>query len=142
MMKETGSRASNYDAGLWIHLSKKKPYVTSHVDDLKIVCEDAMDKEWFGHIRKLPSCAYAHQKDVPKSHRLEERADLGWLIGFEGSKIYRVWITHMPQHQSKMAVEVNTLGSYGMQITLGFMNMASLPTELISNANADFSPRI
>jgi hypothetical protein len=76
MMKE---RVSNYEAGLWIHpihLSKKKPYVASHVDDLKIVCEDAMDKEWFGH-RKLPSCAYAHQKDVPKSHRLEERADLG-----------------------------------------------------------------
>jgi hypothetical protein len=42
MMKETRSGASNYDAGLWIHLSKKNPYVTSHVDDLKIVCEDAM----------------------------------------------------------------------------------------------------
>lgn len=49
---------------------------------------------YLGHLRKILSRAYVHRKDVQKSHKLEERADLGWLIGFEGSNIYRVWIPH------------------------------------------------
>ena len=51
-------------------------------------------RPYLGHIRKILSRAYVHRKDVQKSHKLEERADLGWLMGFEGSNIYRVWIPH------------------------------------------------
>ena len=45
-MKDFGFRVSPFDSGLWIHLTRKNFYVTSHVDDFKIVCENISDKEW------------------------------------------------------------------------------------------------
>jgi hypothetical protein len=51
-------------------------------------------RPYLGHLRKILSRAYVHRKDIQKSHKLEERADLGWLMGYEGSNIYRVRIPH------------------------------------------------
>jgi phage FluMu gp28-like protein len=46
-MKEMGFRVSLYDTGLWIHTTQPNLYVTSHVDDFKIACENRDDGDWF-----------------------------------------------------------------------------------------------
>ena len=51
-------------------------------------------RPYLGHLRKILSRAYVHRKDIQKSHKLEERADLGWLMGYEGSNIYCIRIPH------------------------------------------------
>src|SRR4029077_6150150 len=50
-MKKLGFRISPYDAGLWISTTKSKLYVTAHIDDFKIVCQQREDGEWL--IREL-----------------------------------------------------------------------------------------
>ena len=41
-----GFRVCEYDAGLFIHTERQNVYLTTHVDDFKIVAADATDAEW------------------------------------------------------------------------------------------------
>ena len=41
-----GFRVCEYDAGLFIHTERRNVYLTTHVDDFKIVAADATDAEW------------------------------------------------------------------------------------------------
>ena len=46
-MKDMGFEVSQYDAGLWIHSTKKNLYVTSYVDDFQVVSKLQEDSRWF-----------------------------------------------------------------------------------------------
>ena len=45
-MKSPGFRGSPYDPGLWISTTRKRLYVTAHVDDFNFVCENSEDGHW------------------------------------------------------------------------------------------------
>ncbi|KAJ5346850.1 uncharacterized protein N7506_000103 [Penicillium brevicompactum] len=41
---------------------------------------------------RLYGCrAYVRRQDIPKSHKMEPRADIGYLVGYTASNIWRVW---------------------------------------------------
>lgn len=46
-LKEFGFKCSNYDSGLWIHQTRKNLYVTTYVDDFKVIAATADDADWF-----------------------------------------------------------------------------------------------
>ena len=49
-----GFRVCEYDAGLFIHTEQQNVYLTTHVDDFKIVAVDATDAEWV--VTMLATC--------------------------------------------------------------------------------------
>lgn len=44
------------------------------------------------HLRIIGSKAYVRDATVPKGQKLQPRAKVGWLTGFEATNIWRVWI--------------------------------------------------
>jgi hypothetical protein len=44
------------------------------------------------HLVVYGSKAYALNKRVPKLNRLDPRAFIGYLVGYKGTNIYRIWI--------------------------------------------------
>jgi hypothetical protein len=45
-----------------------------------------------GHMRIIGSKAYALKHNIPKTDKLSERADIGYLVGYDSTNIFRVWI--------------------------------------------------
>lgn len=44
---------------------------------------------------RLYGCrAYVRRQGIPKSHKMEPRADIGYLVGYTASNIWRVWFPH------------------------------------------------
>lgn len=48
--------------------------------------------ENIAHLRVYGCRAYPLDKHVPKSRKLEPRAHIGYLVGYESTNIYRIWI--------------------------------------------------
>ena len=44
------------------------------------------------HLRKFGSKAYPLDKQIPKKNKLQERAHIGFLLGYDGTNIYNIWI--------------------------------------------------
>jgi len=44
------------------------------------------------HLRSYGCRAYAHIKNHPKLDRISPRAHIGFLVGYTGSNIWRIWI--------------------------------------------------
>ena len=44
------------------------------------------------HVRKFGCRAYVHNKDRPKLDRTEPRALIGYLVGYNSTNVFRVWI--------------------------------------------------
>lgn len=43
------------------------------------------------HLRVYGCKAYSLRKTIPRSHKLEERVLIGYLIGYDSTNIYRIW---------------------------------------------------
>ena len=48
-----------------------------------------------GHLRFYGCKAYALMYNRPKLDRLEERAHIGYLVGYESTNIYRIWVPNL-----------------------------------------------
>ena len=44
------------------------------------------------HLKAYGCKAYAHIHNLPKKHKLEERAHVGHLVGYDSTNIFRIWI--------------------------------------------------
>jgi hypothetical protein len=49
-------------------------------------------KPSFAHLKVYGSKAYVLNKHIPKSLKLEPRAHIGYLIGYDSTNIFRIWI--------------------------------------------------
>lgn len=91
---------SNLPEGLWPELVSTAAYLLNRTPtkslNWKTPFEAATGKKpLLSHIYKIGSRAYAYKtgpKELPKRAKLDTRCHLGYLVGFEGHNIYRIWI--------------------------------------------------
>ena len=54
-------------------------------------------KPLLGHLKIYGSRAYVLDNKVPKGHKSSARAHIGYLVGYDSTNIFRVWIPHLKQ---------------------------------------------
>lgn len=47
------------------------------------------------HFRLIGSKAFTRRSNIPNGHKLAPRAAIGWLVGYEASNIWRIWISDL-----------------------------------------------
>ncbi|POS82293.1 hypothetical protein EPUL_005561, partial [Erysiphe pulchra] len=57
---------------------------------------------FLGHLYRIGSKAFALDRNIPRRDKLEARAHIGYLVGFEGTNIYQIWIPHLKDRQKKV----------------------------------------
>lgn len=70
-------------------LSWKSPLqvLTHHLGVTSLPCAS--------HLRLLGSKAFVLKSRIPNGHKLDPRAAIGWLVGYEASNIWRIWVSEL-----------------------------------------------
>lgn len=90
----------NLPEGLWPELVATAAYLLNRSPTRALKYKTPMEaatgqKPSVAHIYKVGSRAYAYKTrkgDLPKRNKLDGRCHIGYLVGFEGHNIYRIWI--------------------------------------------------
>ena len=100
-MLATKARALRIEAGLptylWNELMKTAGYIANrtpmHKHNWKTPFEKVLKTPPnLSHLRKIGSKAYTLDKHIARTRKLQERAHIGHLIGYDSTNIYRIWI--------------------------------------------------
>jgi hypothetical protein len=98
-------------------------------------------KPFLGHLRAYGCRAYALNKTRPKLARTEPRAHIGYLVGYESTNIYRIWVPGFNRVFSTRDVDFDETKfydpSYDRQISENVRSIVSKGIELDSGETAE-----
>ena len=82
---------------LWYELMRTAGYIANRTSMEKYDWKTPFEKVTasrpnLSHLRKIGCKAYALDKDIPRKQKLQERAHIGHLVGYDSTNIYRIWI--------------------------------------------------
>lgn len=88
--------SANLPEGLWPEIVKAATYLHNRTPikrhQWKTPFEMVHGKQPnIAHLRVYGCKAYLLLKTIPRSHKLEERVLIGYLIGYDSTNIYRIW---------------------------------------------------
>ena len=92
---------------LWPWICESAAYLLNRAPTKKLSYRTPFERAtgklpYLGHLHRIGSKAFALNKNIPRKDKLEARAHIGYLIGFEGTNIYQVWIPHLKDRQKKI----------------------------------------
>jgi hypothetical protein len=94
-------------------------------------------RPYLGHLRSYGSRAYALNKTRPKLARTEPRAHIGYLVGYDSTNIFRIWVPgfnrvfstrdvdfdetrfYDPSYDTQIAENVRTIVTKGLELDTG-----------------------
>ncbi|KAI0997575.1 hypothetical protein K3495_g10612 [Podosphaera aphanis] len=84
---------------LWPWICGSAAYLLNRTPTKKLSYHTPFEKitgklPFLGHLHRIGSKAFALDKNLPKRDKMEARAHIGYLVGFEGTNIYQIWIPH------------------------------------------------
>ncbi|EKG08999.1 Integrase catalytic core, partial [Macrophomina phaseolina MS6] len=88
---------ANLPQNLWPEIVTAAAYLANRTPQRKInwmtpFQHVTQSKPDLSHLRVYGCKAFPLRKDIKRSHKLEERAHLGFLVGYNSRNIFRVWI--------------------------------------------------
>ena len=95
------ARAMRIEAGLpvylWHELMKTAGYIANRTPMQKHGWKTPFELAVkippnLSHLRKIGCKAYSLDKNIPCTQKLQERAHIGHLVGYDSTNIYRIWI--------------------------------------------------
>ncbi|POS82543.1 hypothetical protein EPUL_004607, partial [Erysiphe pulchra] len=92
---------------LWPWICGSAAYLLNRTPTKKLSFRTLFEKvtrklPYLGHLHRIGSKAFALDKKIPRRDKLEARAHIGYLVGFEGTNIYQIWIPHLKDRQKKV----------------------------------------
>jgi hypothetical protein len=100
-MLQTKARTMRIAAGLpehlWHEIVRSAAYIANRTPIKKLGWKTPWEmvtgkKPDVSHLHKLGSKAYALDKHIDKKDKLQARAHIGYLVGYDSTNIFRVWI--------------------------------------------------
>jgi hypothetical protein len=82
---------------LWPEVHKAAGYILNRTPHKQLDWQTPMgvmrkEKPRIGHLRRYGCRAYALRHGVPKKDKLQPRAHIGYLVGYDSTNIFRIWI--------------------------------------------------
>jgi len=88
---------ANLPSNLWPELVKAAGYYLNRIPTKGLQWKTPFEavygvKPSLGHIRLIGCKAFIHQKDIPKLQKLDPRAKIGYLLGYQSTNQWRIWL--------------------------------------------------
>ena len=88
---------ANLPANLWPEIVKAAGYISNRSPVRKLKWKTLFEavtqtKPRFAHMHVYRCRAYLLEHHIPKKNKLDARAHIGYLVGYDSTNIYRIWI--------------------------------------------------
>lgn len=88
---------ANLPSNLWPNLVVTVGYLMNRTPSKKLFWKTPFEcvynyKPLYSHLDVIGSKVYSLKKNIPKLDRLLSRAHIGYLVGWESTNIYKVWV--------------------------------------------------
>ena len=88
---------ANLPANLWLEIVKAAGYISNRSPVRKLKWKTPFEavtqtKPRFAHMHVYGCRAYPLEHHIPKKNKLDARAHIGYLVGYDSTNIYRIWI--------------------------------------------------
>ncbi|EKG09419.1 Integrase catalytic core, partial [Macrophomina phaseolina MS6] len=88
---------ANLPQSLWPEIVKTAGYIHNRTPMAKLNWKTPFEvvtgkRPNLSHLRIYGCRAYAHKKGIPRSQKLAEKAHFGYLVGYDSTNIFRIWI--------------------------------------------------
>jgi hypothetical protein len=89
--------AARLPASMWPEIVKTAAYLNNRTPKLKLAWKTPFEaltkkKPNLSHLRVYGCRAYPLDKHIPRTEKLRPRAHIGYLLGYDSTNIFRIWI--------------------------------------------------
>jgi hypothetical protein len=128
---------ANLPQNLWPEIAKAAAYLGNRTPAKRLNWKTPFElvmgmKPSLAHLRPYGCRAYALNKNIPKLDKLEARAHLGHLVGYDSTNVFRIWIPSLAKVIRTRDVTFNTKKKFRIDdVDLGMLIRDEINTVML-----------